>query len=144
MKKFIKKWAAPVLCGLSILALFNFVLFIGYVPTASMEPAIGAGSFVFGCRLPGEIGRGDIMVFEHDGAVLVKRVAGAPGDLVYMDASGATVSVNMELPDTAYVLTVPAESYFMLGDNTGQSIDSLDWDVPFIRQDRMIARVYGK
>ncbi len=144
MKKFIKKWAAPVLCGLSILALFKFVLFIGYVPTASMEPAIRAGSFVFGCRIPGEIGRGDIMVFEHDGAVLVKRVAGVPGDLVYIDGLGAVVSVNMELPGASRALTVPDGSYFMLGDNTGQSIDSLDWDKPFIGQDRMIARVYGK
>ena|GEM_PF-2648405 len=47
----IRKWAAPVLCGLFLFLCMKFVLMIGYVPTASMEPAIAAGSL----SLPGTI-----------------------------------------------------------------------------------------
>ena len=51
MKKLIKHWAAPVMCGLFIFLLFRFVLFIGYVPTASMEPTIQTESMIIGYRV---------------------------------------------------------------------------------------------
>jgi len=44
----IRKWAAPALCGLFLFLCMKFVLMIGYVPTASMEPAIAAGSYILG------------------------------------------------------------------------------------------------
>ena len=84
MKKIIKQWTAPVLCGLLIFILFQSVFFIGYVPTESMEPTIKAGSCIFGYRIIGEIHQGDILVFRTDGLMLVKRVAAVPGDTIYI------------------------------------------------------------
>jgi len=73
-------------------------------------------------------------------AYLVKRCAGMPGDTLVFD--GAMLRVNgyvFRLPDHAVqsehprvyrdrdiadTVVVPAESYFLLGDNPGESVDS--------------------
>jgi signal peptidase I len=142
MKRIIKQWAAPMLCGLVIFFLFNFVFFIGYVPSGSMEPTITAGSCIAGCRITGEIQRGDILVFRHDGVLLVKRAAAVPGDVIYIGDSETILSVNEEPYGVIRILTVPYGCYFMLGDNAENSIDSRIWDDPFITQTQVIAKVW--
>ena len=142
MKKFIQKWAAPVLCGLFIFCLFKFILFFGYVPSASMEPTIKAGSFITGYRVFGGINRGDVLVFRHSNYMIVKRVAAVEGDLIYIDCTGTVISVNEELQDAARILEVPDGCYFMLGDNINESFDSRKWDDPYIRRDQIIAKLW--
>jgi signal peptidase I len=128
LHKLINNWAVPIGCGLVFLFLLKFVFFFGYVPTASMEPVIPAGSFIFGLRITGEPQRGDVIVFRHDGKTLVKRVAAIPGDAIVI--AGAPISV-------------PKENYFVLGDNAAESIDSRFWTAPFVAKDSIIARVLG-
>jgi len=106
MIKLIKRLAIPVFCGLLIYILFKSVFFIGYVPTESMEPAIKTGSVIFGYRIIGEIHRGDIVVFNSDGYIFVKRVSAMPGDVVYIAHHGKIISINKELPDAAKILTI--------------------------------------
>jgi signal peptidase I len=142
MKKFIQKWAAPVLCGLIIFLLFKFVLFFGYVPSTSMEPTIKAGSFIAGYRVINEINRGDILVFKHGNYFLVKRVAAVEGDLIYIDCTGTIISFNEEQQDAARILEVPGGCYFMLGDNTNDSVDSRKWKDPFIKREQIIAKLW--
>ena len=144
MKKKLKTWVAPVLCGLFIFALFRFVLFIGYVPSASMEPTIRAESFVFGRRVIPEIRRGDILVFERDGVLQVKRVAGVPGDVIYLDDTRLTFSVGEALPGHTRVLTVPNGCYFMIGDNAEHSIDSRVWEELFVERAQVVAVVFAR
>ena len=144
MRGIIKQWAAPLMCGFFIFILFKFVFFIGYVPTESMEPTIKAGSCIFGYRLTSEIRHGDIVVFNSDGFMLVKRVAAIPGDVIYISDIGGIISINQELPDTAMILTVPYGCYFMLGDNAENSFDSRFWENPFIQKTQIIAKVCKK
>ena len=106
-----------------------------------MEPAIKEGSIIFGFRIYGELERGDIVVFEHKGRLLVKRIIALPGDVVYIDDDTADVSVGSELPGATRMLTVPDGSYFVLGDNTDASIDSRCWEDPFITLERIIALI---
>ena len=142
MKKLIKQWTVPVLCGLFIFIMFRFVFFIGYIPSESMEPEIKTGSYIIGYRFVGEISHGDVIVFNQDGFMLVKRVAAVPGDVIYINDSGGVISFNEEIPHSARIFTVPDECYFVLGDNTGNSDDSRLWKDPFIKKTQIIAKVY--
>jgi len=130
IRRLIRNWAVPVGCGLLFLFLLKFVFFFGYVPTASMEPAIRVDSFIIGHRVFGKLKHGDIVVFEYKGRLMVKRIAGVPGDVV-PDAKGGT-------------LAVPAGCYFVLGDNPEESVDSRHWSNPFVHERRIIAKLLGK
>ena len=73
MKKY--RWILlPILLCFSVWLLFHTVLFVGIVPSSSMEPTIPEGSIILGNRLVGSLGRGDIIVFRHGGKILVKRI----------------------------------------------------------------------
>ena len=141
MRRLIKQWAAPVLCGLFIFMMFRFVFLIGYVPSESMEPAIKSGSYIFGYRFVDTIEHGNIIVFKHDGFMLVKRIAALPGDVIYIE-NGGFISVNEEIPDAVHIITVPDGCYFVLGDNAGNSDDSRLWEEPFIKKKQIIAKVW--
>lgn len=124
-----KKWRAiliPAICLIVTLVLFRVVFLFGYVPTASMEPTLHEGSLILGCRIYGELETGDIIIFEHDGKFLVKRIAACPGDTVERDGE---------------LLTVPADCYYVLGDNSENSFDSRYWDDPFVNKAAIAAKL---
>lgn len=123
-----RKWKVivPALVLIGTLLLFRFVLFVGYVPTESMEPALKKGSIIIGCRLFEEPQVNDIVVFEHNGKLMVKRVAAKGGDKVYHHAQWQYVPENF---------------YYLLGDNSCNSWDSRYWDNPFIGLDSIKAKL---
>ena len=131
----------PLLCGGAILLLFQFVLFLGYVPSTSMEPTIMAGSWILGNRLYSELRRGDIVIFEREGTYLVKRIVDIPGDMVYIDDMTRSVSVNEAIPDASRVLRVPDGRYFVLGDNKTMSVDSRTWEDVYVDMGSIMALI---
>lgn len=144
MKLIIKKasfWLIPITCTLAVTVLMKTVFLLGYVPTASMEPRIAEGSYILGVRVYDELAIGDIVVFEKDGRTLVKRIAAIEGDMVCINDKTHEVEINAELIPWTRKLTVPSRCYFLVGDNSINSIDSRFWDNPFITEDQIIAKL---
>ena len=133
----------PVIVTISMILLFRTVLFIGYVPTASMEPTLKAGSYILGTRFTGELEVGDIIVFRRDGQLVVKRIAGVPGDIINLSELFYMTTLPIPVWEEN-VITVPEASYFVLGDNTENSIDSRYWEEKFVKQSDIVARVLIK
>lgn len=139
----VSRFPVPILLTLLTLFVFRMVLFIGYVPSASMEPTLQAGSFIIGSRFIGDPGKGDIIVFYHDGKLLVKRIAACPGEIV--DRSELCYMTSVPIPTwDDPELIIPEECYFVLGDNSQDSFDSRYWDDPFVQTCDIVACVIVK
>lgn len=87
---------------------------------------------------PPRVGRGDVVVFRHDGWRMLKRVVAVAGDVVELDAgrlavNGSAVDGRPRVPGA---LTrrwhVPPGTCFMAGDATAVSDDSRIWADPFV------------
>lgn len=138
--KRVKPWWLPVGLTLLFYILIRYVLLIGYVPTASMEPTLPQESFILGIRIFDEPEVGDIIVFEKDGTLLVKRIAAGPREKV--DLSQLPYMDTMPIPVwDEPVITVPEGSYFVLGDNAQNSLDSRYWEDPFVNFEEIVAKV---
>lgn len=125
-----KKWLLiPLLSFVLVLLLFRYVIYIGYVPTNSMEPTIMAGDKIFGIRILGELEVGDVIVFEHEDTYMIKRIAAVPGDTLKIS--------NKDIK-------IPKDCYYVLGDNYQDSFDSRTWNNPFVNQKNIKAVVLKK
>lgn len=116
----------PALCAAAVFLLLRFVFLIGYVPTESMEPTLEKDSFILGSRIYGKLSTGDIVIFEHEGQLMVKRIAAVQGE---------------EIERNGIQITVPANCYYMLGDNSANSYDSRFWTKPFIEKGCIVAKL---
>lgn len=134
-------WPLPIAVTLLTYVIFRTLLFWGYVPTASMEPTLAAGSCILGTRVIGELNTGDIIVFHHDGQLLVKRIAASPGEQIDPNDL-ACMSTEAQYTGMESHVTVPDGCYFVLGDNRSDSVDSRYWSDPFVREADIIAKLF--
>ena len=118
----------PAFVIIVILVLFRTVLLLGYVPSESMEPTLERDSYIIGNRLYRDIEVGDIIIFEREGTMMVKRVAACTGDMVMVNGQSQPV---------------PSNCYYVLGDNSDNSYDSRFWEDPFVREEDIHAKLIG-
>ena len=101
-----------------------------------------------------EFERGDLVGFYYQGKILLKRVIALPEDEVAIDADG-NVYVNGELLDEPYVTEkglgdcdlefpykVPGASYFVMGDQRSNSVDSRNSVIGAVSRDDIIGKVF--
>lgn len=120
------KLLIPLLCFALIIIIFRFVIFIGYVPSESMEPTIHAGDMIIGTRIFCDLNVGNIIIFEHGNRIMVKRIVACPGDTIYL---------------LGKKIKVPQDCYYVLGDNSANSFDSRYWENPYVKRDNVIAKL---
>lgn len=136
--KRVKPWSVPVCLTLLCYVLLQYVFLLGYVPSASMEPTLQEGSFIFGLRIFEDPNVGDIIVFEKDGVLQVKRIVAGPGEQI--DLTKLEYMDSLPIPNWSNsILTVPAGHFFVLGDNTQNSYDSRYWEDPFVAEEQIVA-----
>lgn len=117
----------PLTVMVLLIVLFKTVLLIGFVPSESMEPTLNKGSIILGSRIFKDLDVGDIVIFKRNGQLLVKRIAATEGQQV--ERSGE-------------LITVPKDSFYMLGDNESCSYDSRYWEEPFIKYYEVKAKLF--
>lgn len=129
-----------ILMALVLFLAINAVSSRVRVENISMKPTLQPGYLLVVNKLAYKLGEpkhGDIVVFDYRGEGqedYIKRIIGLPGDQVVVE--NGVVSVNghpltepyiAEFPRYSGSWSVPADSYFVLGDNRNNSSDSHQW-----------------
>ena len=131
-----------------------FCLLSGYVIYGnSMSPTLEEKDLVL--AIPNaKISAGDMVAFRHEERILIKRVVGAPGDQIEVTDDGHVrlngsdlyepyaLFSNSGANDMSYPLDIPEDSWFVLGDNRGSSVDSRSSILGLIDGEQMLGKVF--
>lgn len=141
IKRWFRWWMVPVITSIFLWFLFQFVLLIGYVPSESMEPTLKKGNYLLAVRIYASLKTGDIIIFQRNGELLVKRIAAVGGDKV--DLRRLPYAQDWTVPkQDEEVVAVPEGCFFVLGDNAENSYDSRYWEEMFVKEADVVARVW--
>lgn len=146
----------------SVLLVFTFLVRICVVSGPSMENTLYDGEILLVSNLFYEPDYGDIVIFHQTSEsnskyneLIVKRVIAKGGDVIDIDFSTWTVTVNGNIVEEGYItlkgfplgsdyeypLTVPEGHLFLMGDNRNNSADSRSDQIGFVDERRILGRV---
>lgn len=159
IKKEIFSWVMTfAVAFVTAFLLKNYVIINAYVPTGSMENTIQGQSSLFGYRLAylnEEPQRGDIIFFyypDDESQKFVKRIIGLPGEVVtivdgkiYIDGAETPLDEPYLKEEWVrgtgpYEFVIPADCYFVLGDNRNSSHDARYWVNTYVTRDKIIGK----
>lgn len=122
------------------------------VPTIQVQDRLLVNKLIYHFEEPQ---RGDIIVFRPPDEIkseydFVKRLVAVPGDKV--EVKNGHLYVNDQIQQEPYIaaemtyefgpVVVPADSYFMMGDNRNSSYDSHLWGV-WLTRDHIIGKAFA-
>ena len=135
-----------------LLNLFTFIMPVVKYYGNSMSPTLADGQILIVNKMA-EVNSGDIIAFYYNNKVIVRRVVATGNSQVSIDIFG-TVSVDGKELDETYIenktlgqsnlsfpYNVPANSYFVLGDNRDVAMDSRLSEIGVVTEDRLLGKV---
>ncbi len=157
-------WAVDiVIAGIIVYIITTFAFQNMYVIGGSMDPTLRNGEVVLVNKLTyliNQPSRYDIIAFKHTNMIqekinFVKRIIGLPGDKIdiiddeiYVNDQILKVPINekhkhgiMKAGSMSYPAIVPEDSYFVLGDNQANSVDSRYQEVGMIPKKEVIGKI---
>lgn len=155
-KKELLSWIMIFVVAIGAAFLINrFVIVNATVPTGSMENTIMPGDRIIGLRfayINSDPKRGDIVIFkfpDDESQNFVKRVIGLPGEHIRIE--DGKIYINGKQLDDTYAkeawdytadeeFVVPADSYFMMGDNRNNSEDSRFWNNKYVKKNKILGK----
>ncbi len=141
-----------------VLFLNEFIVVNAKIPSSSMEKTIMVNDQIFGNRLAYTSSgpeRFDIIIFRYpddESKLFIKRVIGMPGDVVNIVDGKVYLNQDTEPLDDSFCpeephgnfgpYIVPANCYFVMGDNRNNSHDSRFWNNKFVRNDQILGKAF--
>ncbi len=161
MKKFFLDYVLPIVVGVAVAkGLTLWVVSGAEVVSGSMVPTLPYPAYLLVDHVVTEVQtpyRGEVIIFHHpphstlpDEDPLLKRIIGLPGDSVTIQ--GVHVYINGTVlnepyihvqmkPETLGPFIVPANHYFVMGDNRNDSFDSRYWQNHYVPRENIMGRV---
>lgn len=147
-------YALVIIVAISVL-IATFFMPVFQISGKSMAPMYDNGDLVISVKTK-KIKQGDIIAFYHGNKILVKRVVAGSGQWVVIDKKGNVFVDGKQLDesyiddkqlgesDIKYPYQVPGESWFVLGDNRSESLDSRNSEVGCIKDTDIIGKIVFK
>ncbi len=146
MKKIIKELYPYVIIIVVVVLFRTFIATPVRVDGDSMNSTLNNGDILILNKLNNNYKRFDIVVIKMNNTRLVKRIIGLPGENIeYKDnelyINGEIIedvdtsrTADFSLNELYGKTKIPKDSYFVIGDNRGNSLDSRDYRVGIIKK----------
>lgn len=158
IKNEIFSWLKTIMFAIVFaLIITNFIIVNAKVPTGSMENNIMPKNRIIANRLSYMFDspkRFDIVVFKYpddEKILFVKRIIGLPGEVIQIINGKVYVNGSETELEDSFIkeptnsdegpFSVPENSYFMMGDNRNDSIDSRFWKNKYVAKDKILGKV---
>ena len=155
------EWVETIVFAVFVVVLvFTFIFRLANVDGESMLPTLESGDKLIINHINYTPANGDIVVVDSKGLgkPIVKRIIASGGETVDIDFESGEVSVNGQVLSEDYILDltkldegghsypvqVPADCYFVMGDNRMDSRDSRSADVGFVSADEIAGEAVFK
>lgn len=146
-----------VIMMIIMFVMMKYVVINAQIPSESMQNTIQEGDRLFGNRLAylnSDPERFDIIIFkfpDNERELYIKRIIGMPGEKVEIKAGKVYINDSQVPLDDSFCkeppimkdfgpYQVPADSYFVLGDNRNWSKDSRYWVNTFVKREKILGK----
>ena len=150
MKKVFKELYSYIIIVIVVVLFRSFIATPVRVDGDSMNSTLNNGDILILNKLDKSFDRFDVVVIKYGKSKLVKRIIGLPGESIkYKDNDlyingeiledvDTSRTADFTLEDLYNTKTIPEDSYFVMGDNRGNSLDSRYYKVGFVKKSDIV------